>query len=124
MIEVRNSKNIKPYITKDKSEIKEIFHPNNSEIKTMSLAEATVYPGDITEYHYHEKSDEIYFILQGTGTLEIEGEKKKVRENDCILISSKGKHRIKNIGKVPLKILCFSIPPYSHEQTILVESTQ
>jgi mannose-6-phosphate isomerase-like protein (cupin superfamily) len=124
MMEVKNAKNIKAFITKDKSEIKEIFHPNNSKIKTISLAEATVYPGDTTEYHYHEKSDEIYFILQGTGILEIEGEKKKVRENDCILISSKNKHKIKNIGKVPLKILCLSIPPYSHEQTILAESTQ
>jgi len=119
-MEIKSVKDIKSYITKDNSKIKEIFHPNNSPIKSMSLAEATVLPGKTTKYHYHKKSDEIYFILQGTGILEIEGKKKKVRENDCILIRAGNRHRIKNIGKNQLKILCFESPAYSHEDTVLV----
>ncbi len=119
-MEIRNIKDIKSYITKDNSKIKEIFHPNNSSLKSMSLAEAVVLPRKTTKYHYHKKSDEIYFILQGTGILEIEEERKKVRENDCILIRAGSRHRINNIGKIELKILCFLSPPYSHEDTVLV----
>ena len=120
MVEVRNSDGIEPYITKDKSEIREIFHPSNSEIKTMSVAEATVPVGESTKYHYHSVSDEIYYILQGIGILEIEGEVKEVRENDCVFIPVRIRHKIKNIGKVPLKILCISNPPYSDDSTVLV----
>jgi len=120
MVEVRKSDGIEPYITKDKSEIREIFHPSNSEIKTMSIAEATINVGESTEYHYHRVSDEVYYILKGIGILEIEGEVKEVRENDCVFIPVRSRHKIKNIGKVPLKILCISTPPYSDDGTVLV----
>ena len=120
MVEISNPKTIKPYITKDKSEIRELFPTNNSSIKTMSLAEARVLPGESTEYHFHKNSNEIYFVLEGSGIFEIEGEKKKVKKNDCIFIPAGSKHRIKNIGMVILKILCFCSPPYSHEDTTLM----
>lgn len=121
MIEIRNKRKIRPFITKDKSEIKEIFHPNNSSIKSMSFAEATVYPGDSSEFHIHKKADEVYFILAGKGFIEIKRDKAKMKEGDCVFIPAGTKHRIKNIGKKPLKILCSSAPPYSHRDTKLVE---
>lgn len=120
MAEFRNSDGIEPYITMDKSEIREIFHPSNSEIKSMSVAEATVLVGESTKYHYHSVSDEIYYILKGIGILEIEGKVKEVRENDCVFIPVRSRHKIKNIGKVPLKILCICTPPYSNDGTVLV----
>jgi len=120
-MEIRNSDEIESFKAKDVSEIKEIFHPNNSELKTISIAEATVQVGESTEYHYHRISDEVYFILQGIGILEIEGEVEEVRENDCIFIPVRRKHKIKNIGKVPLKILCISSPPYSDDETALIK---
>jgi mannose-6-phosphate isomerase-like protein (cupin superfamily) len=117
---IKNIKKIESFITKDGSKIREIFHPNNSSIKTMSLAEAEIPPDKTTKYHYHKKSDEIYLILQGSGVIEIEGKKRKVRENDCILIRVGTKHRIKNVGDDKLRILCSCRPPYSHEDTVLV----
>jgi mannose-6-phosphate isomerase-like protein (cupin superfamily) len=86
----------------------------------MSLAEARILPGESTEYHFHKNSNEIYFVLEGSGIFEIEGGKKKVKKNDCIFIPACSKHRIKNIGRVILKILCFCSPPYLHEDTTLV----
>lgn len=121
MLKIRNKNKVKPFITKDGSEIREILHPSNSLIKSMSFAEATVYPGEITEYHFHKKSDEIYFIMTGQGILEIEGKKAKVKEGDCVLIPHGNKHRIKNTGKKPLKILCPSSPPYSHKDTKIIK---
>ena len=119
-MEVRNVDKIKPYITKDKSEIREIFHPTNSAIKNMSIAEARVKPRETTEYHFHKKSQEVYFILKGSGIMEMEGENKEVQVNDCIFIPAGIKHRIKNTGSKALRILCQSSPPYSDEDTILI----
>jgi mannose-6-phosphate isomerase-like protein (cupin superfamily) len=119
-MEIRKLNKIKSYRTKDKSEIREIFHPTNSAIKSMSISEARVKPGEITEYHFHKKSQEVYYILEGIGLIEIEGEKKKVRVNDCIFIPAGTKHRIKNLSKKTLKILCQSHPAYSHDDTILI----
>jgi len=120
-MEINSVKEIESYITKDKSEIREIFNPNNSTIENMSIAVATVPVGKSTEYHFHRRSDEIYYILRGIGILEIEGEEKEVRGNDCILIPVRKRHEITNVGKVPLKILCISSPPYSHDGTVLVK---
>jgi len=120
-MEKRNIDKIKPYITKDKAEIRELFHPTNSAVKNMSIAEARVKPGEITEYHFHRKSQEIYFILEGIGMMEMEGKDKEVRVNDCIFIPAGTKHRIKNIGKRTLRILCQSSPAYSHDDTVLTE---
>ena len=122
-MEVRNVDKIKPYITKDKSEIREIFHPTNFVIKNMSIAEARVKPRETTEYHFHKKSQEVYFILKGSGIMEMEGENKEVKVNDCIFIPVGYRHRIKNIGKKTLRILCQSSPAYSHEDTVLVEQS-
>jgi mannose-6-phosphate isomerase-like protein (cupin superfamily) len=120
MIEIRNIEKVKPYITIDKSEVREIYHPRNSEIKTMSLAEATVPVGESTEKHYHAVSDEIYVITEGIGIIEVEEEVKRVEKGDCIFIPVRKKHKIKNIGKIPLKVLCICSPPYSHQDTYIV----
>ena len=47
---------IEPFITKDRSEIREFYHSQN-----MSLVEATVGTGQTTEYHFHKASEEIYY---------------------------------------------------------------
>mgnify|MGYP000480481330 CR=1 FL=1 len=120
-MEVRRAENIKAYITKDGSEIREIFHPNNFPESRMSVAMASLNPGKSTVLHYHKSSDEIYFILSGSGLLEIEGEKREVSAGDYIYIKAGQKHKVENLGEEPLKIVCFSYPPYSHEDTVLLE---
>jgi mannose-6-phosphate isomerase-like protein (cupin superfamily) len=55
------------YVTKDSSLIREIIHPQHSPASNQSLAEATVQPGRMTQAHFHTRSEEIYYILQGQG---------------------------------------------------------
>ncbi|ACV25308.1 cupin domain-containing protein [Methanocaldococcus fervens] len=112
---------IKPYITKDGSIIRELMHPNIYEWVKQSLAEAIVPVGSKTLLHRHHKSEEIYYILEGKGLMTLGDEKFEVKEGDTILIPPKTDHKIENIGSVPLKILCCSYPPYSHEDTEILE---
>ena len=63
---------VMPFTTKDGSQIRELLSHRNSDIRRQSLAEATLPPGGATTEHYHLKTEEIYFILEGCGRMQIE----------------------------------------------------
>jgi mannose-6-phosphate isomerase-like protein (cupin superfamily) len=118
----------KSYITLDKSEINEIYHPGFIKGFRLpcSLAEATVKPGECTENHIHKESTEIYYGLEGSGTLYldcIEGGKMKFCSGSSALIPPGIPHYIcadAGVGAKSLKFLCYCTPPYSHEQTEII----
>ena len=64
----------KPFTTADGSTIRSILDRTNAPVIHQSLAEASLAPGGATERHYHRESEEIYFILEGTGLMEINRE--------------------------------------------------
>ena len=101
-----------PFTTKDGSTIRELHHT-----EAQSLAEATLEPDQATQRHYHRRSEEIYFVTKGSGSLEIDGEIRKVRPGDAILIPPGAWHTLENDGTSELLILCTCAPPYSDEDT-------
>ncbi len=118
-MQIVNISRTKPFITKDNSEIREILSPGNSSLGNQSLAEARVSPGKATIQHYHIKTEEIYYILQGRAEITVEGEIKEVVEGDGIVILPGQKHRIWNTGDEDLVFLCCCAPAYEDEDTVL-----
>jgi len=114
-MEIRNRANQTPFITKDGSIIRSLLDRANAPVANQSLAEATIPAGAETERHYHRLSEEFYYILQGTGVMEIDGRKTEVHPGDAILIPAGAWHQIR--GKTDLVFLCCCAPPYSHEDT-------
>lgn len=104
-----------PFTTKDGSTIRSILDSANAPVANQSLAEATVPEGSATERHYHKRSEEFYFILEGSGKMEIDGESSPVKVGDAILIPPGAWHQI--TATTSLKLLCCCAPPYSHEDT-------
>jgi len=104
-----------PFTTKDGSTIRSILDSANAPVANQSLAEATVPEGSSTERHYHKKSEEFYFILEGSGTMEIDDKSNSVSVGDAILIPPCAWHQI--TADTTLKFLCCCAPPYSHEDT-------
>jgi len=104
-----------PFVTKDGSEIRSILDRTNAPVQQQSLAEATVQPGSATQRHYHKMSEEFYFILEGTGVMEINGESRVVQPGDAILIPAGHSHTI--TARERLRFLCCCAPPYAHEDT-------
>jgi len=104
-----------PFVTKDGSEIRSILDRTNAPVEQQSLAEASVQAGSSTQRHYHKLSEEIYFILAGSGRIEIDGETREVGPGDAILIPPGAWHTI-TAGKA-LRFLCCCAPPYAHEDT-------
>ena len=74
------------FITKDGSAIRSILDRTNAPVQKQSLAEARVPAGSRTERHYHKVAEELYFILEGAGEIELDGERRMVGPGDAILI--------------------------------------
>jgi mannose-6-phosphate isomerase-like protein (cupin superfamily) len=58
--------------------------------------------------HYHKRLTEIYYILEGEGEMELDGERHAVRPGDAILIKPLCRHRA--VGK--LRVLNVPIPAF------------
>ncbi len=115
-----NIKDIKPLITMDGSEIREILAHRNSPIRHQSLAEARLKPGAMTRRHRHTRTEEIYYIVEGEGLMELERETFSVKPGDAIGIPPGTPHQIKNTGKKDLVLLCCCAPPYEDSDTVLL----
>src|SRR5271167_2533824 len=120
-MDIVNRAQAEPFTTKDGSQIRELLAYRNSTIRNQSLAEATIAVGTSTQEHYHPKSEEIYYILSGTGRMKLEGELREVDPLDAIAIPPGARHKIWNIGAVPLVLLCCCAPAYENDDTVMVE---
>jgi mannose-6-phosphate isomerase-like protein (cupin superfamily) len=58
--------------------------------------------------HYHKRMTEMYYILEGTGEMELDGQRHAVKAGDAILIKPGCRHRA--IGK--LRVLNVPIPAF------------
>lgn len=114
-MEIRNLKDQESFTTADGSTIRSILDRTNSPVQHQSVAEANLAPGQATRRHYHERSEEIYFILEGNAQLEVDGESRPVGPGDAALLPPGAWHVIR--AKTNLRFLCLCAPPYSHEDT-------
>ena len=111
------------YTTKDGSTIRELMHPvahAHLDVRAQSLAEAVVEPGQTTALHKHLKSEEIYHVTAGSGLMTLGDKRFEIGVGDSVVIAPGTKHCVKNIGAMPLKILCACSPAYAHEDTVLL----
>jgi mannose-6-phosphate isomerase-like protein (cupin superfamily) len=105
----------KPFTTADGSTIRSILDATNAPVQNQSLAEASLPEGGKTQRHYHKLSEEIYFILEGQGEMEVDGEQRNVGPGDAILIGSGAWHQV--TARTDIRFLCCCSPVYAHEDT-------
>ncbi|MCI0360344.1 MAG: cupin domain-containing protein [Planctomycetaceae bacterium] len=119
-MDIQNISRAAAFTAKDGSEIRELLAHRNSCIQKQSLAEARLPPGASTTPHYHPLTEEIYYILAGTGRMTIGEEKREVGPGDAIAIPPGAVHTITTTSSVPLKFLCCCAPGYEDSDTVLV----
>ena len=123
-MELANLGRVEAFTTKDGSQIRELAgpgRPDSAEAVNQSLAEATLPPGGATTAHYHPRTEELYFVLEGEGRLKVGDETVDVTSGDCATIPPGIEHKLWNTGQTPLRILCCCAPAYTHEDTVLTE---
>jgi mannose-6-phosphate isomerase-like protein (cupin superfamily) len=116
-MEIRSLDAAVPFTTKDGSAIRELLgRPTSSLIRNQSLAEAALEPAQSTERHHHRLSEEIYFVLDGGGLMEVDGVEQEVGPGDAILIPPGAWHSL-HAGAGGVRLLCMCAPPYTHDDT-------
>jgi mannose-6-phosphate isomerase-like protein (cupin superfamily) len=115
-MEIRSLGAADAFTTADGSTIREVIGPRTTSPGAQSLAEATLQPGQATHRHYHAASEEIYFLLEGSGEMEVDGEQAHVEVGDAILIPPGAWHQIR-ADNARLRFLCCCAPPYSDADT-------
>ncbi|MCB1801980.1 MAG: cupin domain-containing protein [Gammaproteobacteria bacterium] len=108
------------YQTRDGSLIRELMHPAEHGNRAQSLAEARVAPGQQTALHRHHRSEELYHVTAGRGSMTLGDAQFEISPGDTIAIPPGTAHRVRNPGPDELIILCCCSPPYSHDDTELL----
>jgi mannose-6-phosphate isomerase-like protein (cupin superfamily) len=116
-VEIRARAHAEPFTTADGSTIRSLLDRSNAPVANGSLAEATIGAGEATVRHYHREAEEIYYLLEGGGEMELDGERAAVRAGDAILIPPGAWHQLRASAEGPVRMLCVCAPPYRHEDT-------
>ena len=105
----------------DGSTVREIVGPGNGGAGDQSIAEATVPTGGETTEHLHRTSEEVYLFISGAGRMRLGEEEFEVEGGQAVVIAPGLGHKLSNTGGEPLLLFCCCSPPYSDEDTELLE---
>lgn len=81
------------------------FMNDENEVASMHLVEIKA----DSEVHYHRKMTEIYYVLEGTGHIELDGQSHPLTPGTAVLIKPGCRHRAVGVG---LKILNVPVPKF------------
>ena len=103
------------------TKIKQYFHPHNTlNGVRFSLAQFTIKQGKKSLLHKLQSS-EIYYILDGVGTLRINDESFSVKKDDSVYVPPMTEQVIENTGTTDLRFLCIVDPAWKAEDETILE---
>src|ERR1051326_4757438 len=80
------------------SEIRPLIDRTTSEIALCSLAEEVLPPGATVGRHHHHATEEVYYILHGSGRMTVGDEARAVAAGDAVFIPRGCSHTLTNTG--------------------------
>jgi len=103
------------FVAGDNTILREILHPDIQSLQfRYSLAHAVVKPGEVSLPHRLATS-EVYYILEGTGIMQVDDEKAEVGPGSTVCITPHSVQSIRNTGRTDLKFLCIVDPAWRAE---------
>ena len=86
---------------------------------TYKLKRIEVDPGGRLSYQYHQKRSEAWTIVEGIGTITLDGDVKDYSKGDTVLIPQGVKHRIENKGSEIVVLIEVQTGTYFGEDDII-----
>jgi mannose-6-phosphate isomerase-like protein (cupin superfamily) len=77
---------------------------NKADSLKLTFRKRVLHPGSAIGYHL-QKEDEIYYVISGTGEMQMNGKSFPVKEGDAILTRPGSSHGLKQTGKDDLVII-------------------
>ena len=118
---VRHLRDCEEITAGDNTRLRELFNPLKDPLELRySLAVARVEPGGTTFLHRLETS-EVYYILEGGGEMNIDGERRDVGAGDAVYIPPGAAQQITNTGDGELVFVCIVDPAWRAEDEEILE---
>ncbi len=89
-----------------------LVHPTNADTKYFDFRISSYQPKGYAEVHVHEVAENIYYILQGKGIVELDGKRHLVEPHTVVHIPAGVRHGIFNTGVEDLVFIVVASPPY------------
>jgi quercetin dioxygenase-like cupin family protein len=86
-----------------------LFEDEDFESKLRFINYTILPPGTSIGVHGHRNDEETYIVLEGNGTMMVDGELKEVIPGDVIVNKPYGTHGLANNSEAELKILVFEV---------------
>jgi len=90
---------------------KMLVRPENADTSRFDFRISSYQPKGFVAPHSHAIQEQIYYILEGEGLMEIDGERTVVQPWTVIHIPPGVTHAIYNTGMVDLKFIVVTTPP-------------
>jgi mannose-6-phosphate isomerase-like protein (cupin superfamily) len=85
-----------------------------------SLARIVIPPGKSSASHYHKVSQETYYILEGEGQMNVDGNEFSITVGQACHIHTGEIHQVSNSGETDLVFLAVCVPPWVPEDSFEV----
>ncbi len=85
----------------------------------LSVIQERVPPGAFEVRHLHRRSEQFFFVLGGTATLEIEGIVHTLGPGEGLHVPAGAAHQLKNDAEVELVFTVTSTPPSHGDRVVL-----
>ena len=89
---------------------KPLVRPETTGSRLVDYRISTYQPMAYVETHAHKVQEQIYHVLEGEGSMEIEGRRQIVRRHDVIFIPPGVRHSICNNGLADLTFIVVTTP--------------
>lgn len=87
---------------------------------TTDNATIAIQSGNVAK-HIHPKTDEIQYIIEGTGSMWLGGERKEFKPGTMIIIPKGTAHAGSIVTNGPIKAIAIKIPPQPRDDIVFVE---
>ncbi len=86
----------------------------------LSVIEERMPAGAKEVMHYHEKSQQLFYVLEGEATMKFENSEVTLSEGESLHIPPNVSHQMTNLASEPLRFLVVS-QPISHGDRVTIE---
>jgi len=84
----------------------------------LSIISETVPPGSSEVAHYHDRSEQFFYVLSGIASLQIDSQTKNINAHEGIHVPAGVTHQLRNDQDCDLEFIVTSVPP-SHGDRVL-----
>ena len=117
----KDIEDLAPIPVADYSRLREILHPDRDPVDIRySLAHALIHRGE-TSLRHRMATVEVYYFLEGTGTMHVAGEAVDVGPGQTVVVPAGAEQWVENTGDHDLCFLCIVDPAWQVDDEEVLE---